>query len=50
MFAQGVWQQKVLHTYIWSHHNHTVCLEWHEETEHIETDYIQKKCFNKPTY
>ncbi len=32
LFAQGVWQQLVLQTEIWSDH-HPVCLEWHEETE-----------------
>ncbi len=43
MFAQGVWQQPVLHTEIWSS---SVCLEWHEETEQTETDSIQKNCAN----
>ncbi len=37
LFAQGVWQQPVLHTEIWSHH-HPVCLERHEESEQTETD------------
>ncbi len=38
-------EQPVLHTEIWSHHL-PVCLEWHEETEQTETDYIQKNCGN----
>ncbi len=33
----------MLHTEIWSDHQ-PVCLEWHEETEETETDYIQKNC------
>ncbi len=43
LFAQGVWQQPVLHTEIWSSSSR---LEWHEETEQTETDSIQKNCGN----
>ncbi len=45
LYAGGVWQQPLLHTEIWSDH-HPVCLEWHEETEQTETDYIQKDSSN----
>ncbi len=45
LYAGGVWQQPLLHTEIWSDH-HPVCLEWHEETEQTEKDYIQKDSSN----
>ncbi len=53
LFAQGVWQQPVLHTEIWSDH-HPVCLEWHEETEQTETKTrgtvgTSPRCFKRPT-
>ncbi len=52
LFEQGVWQQPVLHTEIWSHH-HSVCLEQKQnklrQTKSRRTVAMSPRCFKRPT-